>query len=299
MTIARNTYSLPFLLTGVACLALFFFLPQSAFAQGIFNSEGRFIPIAGIPGFSNYTGQDGMAGLVNALYRIAIVVGALAAVIKITVAGVKYMGTDLIGSKGEAKEDIKAALVGLLILLSTVLILKTIFGDINLDVLRNLKPVDLPDGQGPVDPNAPPPSPQRPVDASWGCNQGTFGGNSCATGYTAQIGPNGWNCILAGQTPTPYAGQTTFRPMTNNECSSAVGTVIQNGGKVYGHHSITRNELQAKYPGKSVSEAMSLYTAELNTQCRSMSQNPNAKITSTGWAGSQFSNNTLGFTCTS
>ncbi len=113
-----------------------FIIPLVTFAQA---PSLNFTPLAGIPGFDggNYT----MVSLVNAAYRIAIVIGALAAVLFITIAGIKYMATDVVSSKSDAIEDIKSSLLGLVILLSTVLILRTIFGEVNLNVLQ-LTPIN-------------------------------------------------------------------------------------------------------------------------------------------------------------
>ncbi len=63
---------------------------------------------------------------VNALYVLSISVAALLAVIKIVIAGVKWMVTDVVPNKGEAKKDIQNALLGLLIILAAVLILTVI-----------------------------------------------------------------------------------------------------------------------------------------------------------------------------
>ncbi len=99
-------------------LALFIYgLPSIVLAQVAFR------PLVGIPGldpnasFNNY---------INALYALAISVAALVAVIKIIVAGVKYMLSDVVSSKGAAKEDIQSALLGLLIIAAAYLILNQI-----------------------------------------------------------------------------------------------------------------------------------------------------------------------------
>ena len=63
---------------------------------------------------------------INALYVLSISIAALLAVIKIIIAGVKWMTTDIVTTKGEAKEDIRSALIGLLIVLSAVVILTII-----------------------------------------------------------------------------------------------------------------------------------------------------------------------------
>lgn len=60
------------------------------------------------------------------LYGMAISIAALLAVIKIVVAGAKYMLTDVFNTKSEAKSDIQGALLGLLLIMSAVIILELI-----------------------------------------------------------------------------------------------------------------------------------------------------------------------------
>lgn len=99
-------------------LAIFIFsLPSVVLAQVAFR------PLVGIPGLDpNASFND----YINALYALAISVAALVAVIKIIIAGVKYMLSDVVSSKGAAKEDIQSALLGLLIIAAAFLILNQI-----------------------------------------------------------------------------------------------------------------------------------------------------------------------------
>lgn len=96
-------------------------LPAFALAQGVYK------PLVGIPGVNPDTDFD---SYINALYAISISVAALLAVIKIIIAGVKWMMTDIVTSKSEAKKDIQGALLGLLIVLGAVLIITVINPDI-------------------------------------------------------------------------------------------------------------------------------------------------------------------------
>lgn len=106
----------------------------------------HFIPLAGIPGVTG-EGDDSprsLIGYINALFRFAIGLAALLAVIRIVLAGIKYMATDAFSTKEEAKKDITGALLGLLIILSTVVILRLIYpGILNLNVLEGVTPVDI------------------------------------------------------------------------------------------------------------------------------------------------------------
>ena len=82
-----------------------------------------YIPMVDWPGV---TETGGFASYAVAIYSVAIVVAALLAVVRLVIAGVKYMTTDVVSSKGEARNDIIGSLLGLLIIISAVIILNTI-----------------------------------------------------------------------------------------------------------------------------------------------------------------------------
>ncbi|NCN12029.1 hypothetical protein GW937_01775 [Candidatus Kaiserbacteria bacterium] len=86
-------------------------------------AEKTYKPLVGIPGVNPASDFD---GYINSLYVLSISIAALLAVIKIVIAGVKWMLTDVVTSKSDAKKDIQGALIGLLIVLSAVLILTII-----------------------------------------------------------------------------------------------------------------------------------------------------------------------------
>ncbi|MEM9336747.1 MAG: pilin [Patescibacteria group bacterium] len=84
-------------------------------------------PLVGIPGVTtDNNGVTNVTSYVNALYVLAISVAGLLAVIKIVIAGAKYVLSDIVTTKQDAIKDIRGALVGLLIVLAAVLILFTI-----------------------------------------------------------------------------------------------------------------------------------------------------------------------------
>ncbi len=100
---------------------------HTAFAQ--------YTPLVGVPGVNPNAGTE---EYINALYILSISIAAFLAVVKIIFGGVKYMLSDVVTDKGNAKKDIKGALLGLLIVLAAVLILNTINPQLtNLDLLRN------------------------------------------------------------------------------------------------------------------------------------------------------------------
>jgi hypothetical protein len=109
--------------------AFLIFLPVAAFAQDDNNLVN--LPIGETGDFNDY---------INAVYLMFISIAALIAVVKIIIAGVKYMFTDIVTQKGEAKRDIQGALLGLLVVLSAVIVLSIINPDLTTfdpDIVRN------------------------------------------------------------------------------------------------------------------------------------------------------------------
>lgn len=124
---------------------------SSGGGSGFTTPSTDFVPLAGIPGLTTTSLNNlNLPGLLQTLYKLAITVGALIAVFQITLAGFKYMGSEVITSKEEAKNDISSSLLGLLIILSTALILKTISGDLSLDVFSGAPAVNMSSTQPPT-----------------------------------------------------------------------------------------------------------------------------------------------------
>jgi hypothetical protein len=80
--------------------------------------------LVGIPGIGSPSGD--FDGYIQAIYAMFISIAALLAVVKIIIAGVKYMFTDIVPQKTQAKKDIQGALLGLVVVLGAVLILTVI-----------------------------------------------------------------------------------------------------------------------------------------------------------------------------
>lgn len=119
--------------TALVVSILIFMIPTLVLAQG-------YVPLVGIPGVPDV--NTDFNSYINALYGLSISIAALLAVIKIVIAGVKWMMTDIVTSKGAAKEDIKGALLGLLVILGAVLILETINPNLK-SVSFNFDPVAI------------------------------------------------------------------------------------------------------------------------------------------------------------
>ena len=104
--------------------------------------ENTFVPLntGGIPGLPStdaWTTEE----LLKNIYKLSIGIAALLVVGRLMMGGVKYMFSEVVNKKSEAKEDIKQALLGLLIILAAVTILNTINSNLNnLNVLGNADP---------------------------------------------------------------------------------------------------------------------------------------------------------------
>jgi hypothetical protein len=104
----------------LATVFVFGFLPILALAA---STPLVYKPLVGIPGIGT---SSSFGEYINALYGLSIAIAALMAVIKIIIAGVKYMLSDVVTSKQEAIGDIKGSLLGLGVVISAVLVLTII-----------------------------------------------------------------------------------------------------------------------------------------------------------------------------
>lgn len=105
-------------------------LPVLALAQE------KFVPLVGIPGLD--PNKSSFQGYINALFTLAISVAAVLAVIKLIMAGVQYMFSEIPSVKSDAKGDIWGAILGLLIIIGSVTLLNTINTNLtSFDVFRN------------------------------------------------------------------------------------------------------------------------------------------------------------------
>ena len=145
----------------LAFISVLVLLGLTSIVPVVSAADPMFIPLVGIPGVDP---NDPVLGTyINAVYRLSISLAALLAVIKIVAAGASYMLSDIVTNKSKAKDDIRGALIGLLIVISAVLILTTVNSDLTKTDLL-VTPVDL----RPV--REPERTPQQILcDASGGC----------------------------------------------------------------------------------------------------------------------------------
>lgn len=115
-------------------------------ARRTFLAAGGFVPLADVsqsPKLSHVYGSQDLSGFINGLFKFAIAIGAIVAVLRLAYAGYLYMGqSDMWSHKGEARTIMADVTLGLLLLLSIYLILYQINPDIlTLKALRNITPV--------------------------------------------------------------------------------------------------------------------------------------------------------------
>jgi hypothetical protein len=117
-------------------LAILAVLPNTAAAQAEAARTFNSIPfLSGVVNTANFA---------EALFNIAIAIAAILVVVRLIWAGSRYMLSGLVTGKESAKEDIKNAVLGLLIILGSVTILQTINPQLlNLNALGTLKSENL------------------------------------------------------------------------------------------------------------------------------------------------------------
>lgn len=98
----------------------------------------EFVPLE--PEFFEALGKDAdkdLSSFFNGLFRLGIMIAGFLAVVMITVGGIQYMSTDAVSGKGEGRERITYALMGLLLVLFSWILLNTINPEI-LDFSKNV-----------------------------------------------------------------------------------------------------------------------------------------------------------------
>jgi hypothetical protein len=224
--------------------ALAFAFPFIVFAQA-------FAPLAPVSGSSKLGGLYGandITTFINTLFKFALGVGAIGAVLRLSYAGYLYMGqADMWSHKGQAKTIIGDVTLGLLLLLSIWLILYQINPDIlSLNALQTLNnvpavagnsqsaatPEQVWDYQGPT---------TKPGEYCYSMSGGGFAcdSDSATCSQSAQI----VNATCSYTPPinlgggTNYDGNLTqplYNPLSNSVCGFETGQ-----GYICGYASMT------------------------------------------------------------
>lgn len=118
--------------------------PILVFAQD--NSEqanNAFVPLVNLGLETN-----SFDALINSLYALSITIAALLAVVRIIIAGVKWMTSgDNASNISSAKSDIRGAIIGLIIILAAVMIL-SVFNDDTVNFNMDLRGENLSSYEG-------------------------------------------------------------------------------------------------------------------------------------------------------
>lgn len=167
-------------------LATFFLAPAVLFAQ----AQESFYVLEPIPGVTD-SGFPSFPSFLQSLFRISLALGAILAVLMLVIGGVQYMGADQITSKEDARDRIRNAVLGLLLLFGSVLILRQINPEllkfkIGVGQVSVPAPTVSPAQQGPRF-NPVPQSIPTPTDPN-----------------TVQRGPDGAVIVPPGQSAAPY-----------------------------------------------------------------------------------------------
>jgi len=101
-----------------------FLLPLTALAAD--TSSLGFVPLTSIPGIADAGNASTLPVFLNTLYKLAIGVAAVLAVLQIVRAGIMYMGGDSVTEKKDAKNLITLSIGGLLLVLSPVIVFSVI-----------------------------------------------------------------------------------------------------------------------------------------------------------------------------
>ena len=129
---------------------LFLFLLASLCVIGVYGilrdvvhgAAGDYIPLAPLPGTLALDKTTSLKDYLPGIFKLAIGIAGVLAVIEIIVGGLQYMSTDAIGGKSAGRERVTAAIGGLLLALGAYIILNTISTNfVNLNI--TIKPVDI------------------------------------------------------------------------------------------------------------------------------------------------------------
>jgi len=121
-------------------LLAYFSSPRSFLYQG-------FVPLAQTPAGSKlgqlYSSSGDLSSFINGMFKFALAIGAILAVLRIAWAGYLYMGqADMWSRKGQARDILQDVALGLVLLLAIYLILYQINPDIvKLNAIKNIKPL--------------------------------------------------------------------------------------------------------------------------------------------------------------
>src|SRR3989338_2000735 len=107
----------------------FFFggnLSNFVFAEDSSESWDQYTPLAPLPGTTNEEGETDIQTYIPGIFKLAIGIAGVLAVLMIIIGGVEYITTDAIQGKSEGKARIQNALWGLVLVLVSWILLYTV-----------------------------------------------------------------------------------------------------------------------------------------------------------------------------
>lgn len=114
----------------------------------VFAADEGYTLLAPLPGLSETLKTDNILGTyVPAIFKLAIGLSAVAAVLMIVIGGFQYLSSDAVMQKSAGKERIKNAVFGLVLVISAWLILNTINPNL-LNINLNLESITTTDSSG-------------------------------------------------------------------------------------------------------------------------------------------------------
>jgi hypothetical protein len=197
-------------------LAICSLLPAIAQAETVY--------LVGIPGIDT-AAEYTLPSLINALYVVSISLAALLAVIKIVIAGAKYMLSEIVTNKEDAKKDVRGAIFGLLIVIAAALILQVINPQLNrLDAA--ITPLQFTQTTTGVPTNLPPGTIAGPtVECTGGSCDDEIATCQALPTYVAfqRLSANTFRCYTL---PEPPDDNPTVNPDLYDDLEPAILTVI-------------------------------------------------------------------------
>ncbi len=116
-----------------ACLGFVIGLGSLFVARLVFAAPGDYVFLQKLPGVDYLKvegGSQGFIGYLSGMFKLAIYICALLAVLMIVIGGLEYVMTEKVASKEDAKSRIENAIIGLLIALFAWILLYTINPDL-------------------------------------------------------------------------------------------------------------------------------------------------------------------------
>lgn len=187
----------------------------------VFAQDTGFVPLTNIPQLTDLGNSFALDNFLNQLYRIAIGIAAVVAVLQIMRAGIMYMGGDSVTKKGEARQLIGLAIGGLVLVLSPVIVFSLVNPEI-LSLKIDVSKLGVPIGNVATSQCSP-----ACGEGEW-CERGacvqnpTIGDGSCSVDCTSGTECRAGQCVAIDTSScTVFANGAPVPSQTDQQCCSA------------------------------------------------------------------------------